>query len=253
MTAFGSGFYGDGLYEGAVSSVLVQTAPLSDSVDAADSDVYGNQLQSSGGTGAITWTTVQSTPAFIVSPSGALGAVGPLGVGTYTATGTMEDSISNMGIWSFTLTVTPIPTPQVSVTPSQSALPTGVEIATPFQIDPSTGAVMVQSDYVAIMAQHIVSIVATAEGERVMLPTYGVGLETDVFLPVDAPSTIRADIQNQIKTWEPAVSVDRVDVIPDTVYQNVLDALIQFSVFPYAGTNTVSVTVGGSVSQMSAP
>ena len=151
--------------------VLGQTAPTSDVTEQQISDQYFNQLQATGAVAPVTWTTTIPSPAFIVSPNGNLATSALQNPGTYTASGTMVDAAANAGIWTFTLTVlSPVPTPQTTVIPAVPLAPTGIEVQVPFQINPSTGQVGTVSLYQDVIAQHVLSVLMTARGERVMLP-----------------------------------------------------------------------------------
>ena len=233
-------------------ATIVQTVPKSDSVLSSDSDTYVNQLVAAGATAPIIWTTTVSSSGLIVTPSGNIAAVGTLPVGPYLVSGTMVDAASNTGVWSFTLTVRNIFTPQVTVTPSQPAAPTGIEIMVPFQIDPATGGVAYVTDYNRIIAQHLLTIVMTANGERVMNPTYGFGLEEKTFSPMYAqlPSLIGPDLQAAISEWEPDVQISAVNVEQDSNNPAVLNITISYSVLPSNTVSTAVLAVGGGINQV---
>lgn len=234
-------------------ATIAQVVPISDTVMEGDSSSYTNQLNSIGGVGAVTYTTTAPSSALLVYPAGGISVTGDLTVGSYTVSGTSSDASGNEGVWSFTLTVTSVISPQTSVTPHVQGLPTGTEILVPFQIDPSTGGVAVVTDYVSILAQHIETIIMTAKNERVMLTNYGAGLPTQVFAPIyDATiGILQADIASQIEAWEPAVKVVGVVAKGDPNNPNRLTVLVQFSVVPFKDISNVSVTVGGTITQAS--
>lgn len=234
---------------------ITQTAPVTDTVDEGVSAGYTNQLQGSGAAGAITYVTTSESVGLLVFAGGALTTTGDLGVGSYTVSGTSSDASSNTGTWSFTLTVTSLINAEVSVTPSIQALPTGTEILVPFQIDSATGAVAVVTDYVAILEQHIATICMTNQGERVMFPTYGGGLEGEVFQPAvpTALAILQSDIQTQIQKWEPGVKVQGVKVTSSPSTPNLVSVVVVFSVVPYSSLSKVAITVGGTITNASAP
>jgi phage baseplate assembly protein W len=238
---------------------IVQIAPFNDVIPNETSDQYVNQLLVGQGnavpTNPIVWTTTVPSPAFIVSSAGLVTTAALLQPGAYTVSGTMHDSNATPtpGTWTFTLTVlTEYPSPATSVipvVPSQPLTPLGIEVMVPFQINPATGQVMTVNQYQEIIAQHVLSILMTAKGERVMLPTYGVGMQNYVFQP-DTP-LVEADIQSTIqasfKTWEPAVIVQRVSIGTTSQQPNVLTVTVTYSTTPYRATNTVTVSLGGSI------
>jgi phage baseplate assembly protein W len=163
--------------------------------------------------------------------------------------------VGNNGTWAFTLTVVGIPSPQVSLTPQVPLLPTGVEIAVPFQIDSATGGIAYLTDFSQIIAQHVETIVMTGLTERVMEPKYGSKLPHAVFQPITAgrDAILGKDIQEAINKWEPAVHVQRVSVEPQGAGSSQLNVLVSYSIIPFADVNTVTVTTGGTISQVRAP
>jgi Bacteriophage baseplate protein W len=231
-------------------ATIAQTTPFSDVINYNGSDSYVNQLFSAGAVLPITWTTISATTAFIVSPNGNVATSTLLDAGSYTATGSMVDASSNNGVWSFTLTVlSEVPTPQTTVIPAVPLSSTGIELMVPFQINSATGQVGIVSQYQDVIAQHVLSVLMTARSERVMLPTYGVGMQTYVFQP-DTPlisAQIQSSIVQSFKSWEPAVIIKSVSVYQDPISPNVLDVTVQYSTTPYQAVQTVTVSLGGSI------
>lgn len=56
--------------------------------------------------GAVTFATTTSSPGLKVTPAGAVSVTGSLASGTYTVSGTDQDISSDVGTWTYTLTVT---------------------------------------------------------------------------------------------------------------------------------------------------
>jgi phage baseplate assembly protein W len=226
---------------------LAQTPPLTDSVQDTQSDMYQAQLTCSGATAPITWTTVQGTQ-FLVAPNGQVGTQGSLLVGTYTASGTMQDNVGNTGTWSFTLTVFSLPNPETSVVPTAPLPWTGIEVMVPFHVDPVSGMVATIQDYGTILEQHVLTILMTGSGERVMLPTYGVGIPRHVFDPITqlTAAAIQSNIEEGLAQWEPAVTLLSVDVVPDITMPNLLNITVDFTSADFPGIQSVNLSVGGS-------
>ena len=86
-----------------------QSTPTSGTVSSTGSAGFTDQLTAIGGYGAITFGTTVPSAGLSVSPSGAVTTTGALAVGTYTASGTVTDTILAVGTWAYTLTVTPAP------------------------------------------------------------------------------------------------------------------------------------------------
>lgn len=235
---------------------VVQIAPFGDVIPNETSDQYTNQLQVGNGNATATppyvFTTTAPSPAFTVSSAGIVTTSALLQPGAYTASGSMTSGIANGG-WSFTLTVlTEYPSPATSVipvVPSQPITPLGLEVMVPFQINPATGQVMTVNQYQEIIAQHVLSVLMTAKGERVMLPTYGVGMQNHVFQPESqlVEAEIQSTIQSSFKTWEPAVIIQKVDISTNGQQPNVLIVSVTYSTTPYKATNTITVSLGGSI------
>lgn len=235
---------------------LTQITPIFDTIETAQVDVYTNQLNSSGNTGVVTYTTTVPSNALVVAPGGAINATGLLGLGTYIISGTMIDTSNNTGVWSFTLTVVGAASPITTLAPTLAPLPSGIEMAIPFQIDPSTGGVAVLTDAVSILAQHIETIVLTLLGERVMLPSYGSNLEGSLFAGIDSRTInmLPSDITTAIQQWEPGVQI--VGVTPQynpNASPGTLTIEIGFTVVPFTNVNLVIVSTGGSVEQVVSP
>jgi uncharacterized protein len=88
------------------------------------------------------------------------------------------------------------------------------EIVVPFGLAPD-GSIATTTDPNAQVQQHIEALIATSAGERVMLPTYGVGVANVVFAPND--DIVVADLSNRINaamaTWEPTVNIVNIGIV----------------------------------------
>jgi phage baseplate assembly protein W len=87
------------------------------------------------------------------------------------------------------------------------------EIAIPFRLDARKG-IAVEENINGQIRQHVNSLIHTAPGERVMLPTYGVPLADALFEGDDewVAENLRAAIEAGFRTWEPGVSLREVAV-----------------------------------------
>lgn len=233
-------------------ATLLQQAPVSDTVTADQSAEYSNQLNMSGLSGLSSFVTTIPSAQLIVFPQGAVATTGALALGTYSVSGTVSDTNGDTGAWTFTLTVTGSATPGTVVTPTSAAEPTGLEIMVPFQIDPATGGVAVLSNFAQIIEQHIMTIIMTAQKERVMLPSYGCGLEGAVFSPINSVQLplLADDIKKQLSTWEPSANVLSVTATNAASTPNVINIVVEFSVVPFNDVNTVTVSTGGTITQV---
>ena len=85
--------------------------------------------------------------------------------------------------------------------------------------------------------QAIQIILMTAPRERVMLPQFGAGVRQFVFEP-NSPATHQAlasAVRRALVDWEPRLTLDRVEVIPDPDKPDVLLIQIDYTV---RATNT---------------
>ena len=60
----------------------------------------------------------------------------------------------------------------------------------------------------------LLSLILTNQGERVMLPGYGVSLRQFLFEPNDAvvADEIRAQLDRQLRLWEPRVVIEQIEI-----------------------------------------
>jgi phage baseplate assembly protein W len=239
-------------------TVLVQGAPLTGSVIPTESNVFQDQLTVLDSTPPFFFDTTVPSSAFTVSPTGLVTSAGFLLLGAYSASGIITDTHGNSGPWAYGLNVILEPVPQAVLTPLVAELPTGSEIALPFQFDATTGALAYLSNYVDILAQHIETIVLTAVGERIMIPTFGSRVEKALFAPLGSPimQVMAADLSAEIQQWEPAVNVLSVTVNSTSGQQQdtgILLITVAFAVAPFNKVNTITISTGGSVQQVVAP
>ncbi|MHB8380072.1 MAG: hypothetical protein ACYDB2_09200 [Acidimicrobiales bacterium] len=87
---------------------IAQEDPFRATVTSDDSGLgFHDQLQVRGSSGQATFVVTTSNSSLLVSPTGAITTVGgPLLPGAYSVSGTDSDSSSDIGTWSYTLTVT---------------------------------------------------------------------------------------------------------------------------------------------------
>ncbi|MBB5019142.1 hypothetical protein HNQ59_002440 [Chitinivorax tropicus] len=64
--------------------------------------------------------------------------------------------------------------------------------------------------------QSMAIILDTEPGERVMLPTFGCGLRRFLMQPntTSTRALMQREIELALRTWEPRIAVDRVEVLP---------------------------------------
>lgn len=84
------------------------------------------------------------------------------------------------------------------------------EIAVPFRLSTSYGIQAITNTERQVH-QHVISLVSTEPGERVMLPEYGVNLASLLFEEVDdiGVEHINDKVGAALKNWEPGVVLNR--------------------------------------------
>lgn len=125
-------------------------------------------------------------------------------------------------------------------------LPPVWEMAQPFHID-VTGAVGYDTDPVAWAKNHILAILLTTSGERVMRPTYGVGMYRMVFENDNAliEQQIITAIQMSVSMWEPNITIDFCNFMPQPNFSGIMELEVGFSVGSLPTIYTVSYAISG--------
>jgi phage baseplate assembly protein W len=120
----------------------------------------------------------------------------------------------------------------------------------PFALTPQ-GQIATTSDPNVIALQRVESLVGTPNGERVMIPTYGVDLPEFLFAPdIQAEvNNIANEISAGLQTWEPTINVIDVTPVVTDASVGVDNVIVDFSTANPAitPTQTATVLVGGTV------
>jgi phage baseplate assembly protein W len=125
------------------------------------------------------------------------------------------------------------------------------EISWPFHIGP-TGGVAAVEDPAVTAYQHIVQLVMTRLGERLMRPDYGTVASQFVFENNDpvVAAELGLRLQESISRWEPGIQV--ISVVPSTINaaSGVMQIEVSFSVPPRSDVHTTFVSVGGNLGEL---
>lgn len=126
------------------------------------------------------------------------------------------------------------------------------EIRIPFQLDSTGGVAYVEGER-ATLNQHLMCLLGTEKGERVMRATYGTRFRSQLFDPVDR---LRAPIQEEagvaVRTWEPQVTVDEVRLLPQPSYESGIFVEVRYRVVDVLGSTRqyeAMIAVGGTVEE----
>ncbi|MGG1550368.1 MULTISPECIES: GPW/gp25 family protein [Paenibacillus] len=86
----------------------------------------------------------------------------------------------------------------------------------PIQVDPATGRIRM-SEYEEDIAEAIRVILGTTQGERVMRPTFGCGVQEFIFGTTDDTTLhlLKTNIEEAIRNWEPRVEEVEVRCVPE--------------------------------------
>jgi uncharacterized protein len=129
----------------------------------------------------------------------------------------------------------------------------GTEILQPFQLD-ANGNIASTIDPSQQVDQHLLSLVSTQPGERVMLPSYGVPSFRTLFSmnTADNQTKFLNSLNSAVATWEPNVDVDVTFTNDSSDTTGEMDIEIDWTAgnqFNPAsnGVITATVLVGGTV------
>jgi phage baseplate assembly protein W len=134
-------------------------------------------------------------------------------------------------------------------------LPPVWEIALPFNIDAS-GEVAYDSDPVKWAINHILAILLTNPGERVMRPTYGAGIYGFVWETQDplVEQNIIATINTQLATYEPNIIINELEFVQTqlSLMSGVVTLDVAFTVGNSPTIYTFSMSVNGNQVEITA-
>jgi uncharacterized protein len=113
-----------------------------------------------------------------------------------------------------------------------------VEIQLPFQLGPN-GIIATVTEASVIADQHVQALISTVQGERVMVPTYGLNLAGLIFGNNDPilVNVIQNDVINAFQLWEPSIQLTNVNPAQSTDAQQGIAAVD----VEYIVTNTNAV------------
>lgn len=125
-------------------------------------------------------------------------------------------------------------------------------ISLPFRIG-ATGGIAYTQDPFKIYVDRIVTILLTRPGERVMLPTFGAGVQDHVFETADDmhAAALTLEVRAALEQWEPALRV--MDVTPHpspAIDGNGIVIDVRFQVPPDDTVYGTLVEIGGQFSEV---
>lgn len=121
--------------------------------------------------------------------------------------------------------------------------------ALPLTLNPRDGAYENLQDLISVTTQNLKMILLTAPGERIMDPTFGVGLRNYLFEQDDmvVHSRIRSAIIQQVKKYLPFVTIEEVLFINESndsmIQSNKLNITIKFFIRPLGANEELTINV----------
>lgn len=117
----------------------------------------------------------------------------------------------------------------------------------PLSRDYLTGYKLIK-DYKTLVKQNFRNLLLTLPGERMMDPTFGVGLRRFLFEPdgVIVQEAIASSIEQQIRKYLSYINIEAIDIATsnDDPYMdmNSLDIRIEYQIIPLAISDTLEIT-----------
>jgi phage baseplate assembly protein W len=131
-------------------------------------------------------------------------------------------------------------------------LPPNYEMAQPFRVD-ATGAIAQDQDPMMWGRNHILAILLTNAGERVMRPNYGVGIYRMVWendTPLIENQMITAANQ-QLAIYEPNIQIMELEFVQQPEYSGVMELQVAFTVAGIPQMYYVGFTLSGTSVEVS--
>lgn len=104
---------------------------------------------------------------------------------------------------------------------------------------------MVWSEGEANIRESVAIILRTESGERIAMPNFGAGLGRYLFEP-NNPATharIAHSIEEALKSWEPRIALEAVDVGPDSTDTSAAIATIGYRLVATGAAERTSLTI----------
>jgi len=125
-------------------------------------------------------------------------------------------------------------------------LPPTWEMSQPFSID-GAAEVAYDTDPAVWARNHILAVLLTSPGERVMRPTYGAGIFRFVWENDDPlrEQQIISAVQTAVATWEPNITLNSIKFIQQPDFSGIVNLDIEFSVGAPPTVYSITISLGG--------
>ena len=108
----------------------------------------------------------------------------------------------------------------------------GYSVALPLTYNKQDGPFLLNKNMLDVVKQNLKTLILTDQGERLMIPDFGVGLKK--FLFENANQTTNMQIESQVRTqvgkYMPYIEIRRIDILEDPNMPNKLVVVISFFV-----------------------
>lgn len=106
----------------------------------------------------------------------------------------------------------------------------GYSVSLPFIYNKEDGPFALNKNIADVVKQNLRMLILTEKGERIMLPDFGVGLNSFIFENFNETTTIQiqSEIKSQVNKYMPFVSVASIDTLEDPENLNKLIIKINF-------------------------
>jgi phage baseplate assembly protein W len=103
----------------------------------------------------------------------------------------------------------------------------------PLKIDKIDGAYSLVKDLKILAQQNLKMLLLTEPGERIMLPSYGVGLKRRLF-EISSPSLgdeIKSSILQKVRIYLPYISITNIEVQESSTNQNITEYALEIKIY----------------------
>jgi len=103
----------------------------------------------------------------------------------------------------------------------------------PLTIDKIDGAYSLVKDLKILAQQNLKMLLLTEPGERIMLPSYGVGLKRRLF-EISSPSLgdeIKSSILQKVRIYLPYISITNIEVQESSTNQNITEYALEIKIY----------------------
>ncbi len=124
----------------------------------------------------------------------------------------------------------------------------GLSVRLPLAYSNQDGPYGLNKNLQQVVEQNLKNLILTSPGERVMLPSFGVGARRFLFGQMSGPSfsELSNKIYQQVRTYMPFVIIEDIKVLNSDVdislSANEVRLVVQYNIGSLAGSNTLQIS-----------